>query len=258
MSPASDERGCGQRALVDGYFAARSDPEAAAAMHGHLSSCAACQGYYDRHLLLSELDPASASAKERIAAAIGLGGRRRGWPQVWTMGLALGTAAAALALFVGRAPEPGENDFAARGSAAARPASLEIYCTSCGKPAPRVAGALPAQASLAFAYHNPTGWKRLMVLAVDEGRHVYWYHPDPAQSPVAIAIEPGAGAHELPWEIDQSFHGRTLRILGVFTDDALAASKVEAQVDARGCASVSALAGACVEQVVTIAPEGSR
>jgi hypothetical protein len=242
---------CRERALIDRHFAARSTPEEQAIMHAHLETCAACRDYLERHLLVAELDPAAPDQRARIAAAAGIGGRRRPRATPWVVAvLTLGAAAVAVVLMATRPHRDGE--FAARGTAAEGGPALDVYCTSCGRPAPRLHDRVPARASLAFAYQNPTGWKHLMVLAVDDQGNVYWYHPDPAQSPTALGIDRSAFARELPWEIDQTFRGSTLRIVGLFSDRPLQVSAVEAAVNATGCASLRALADACVEQVVTV------
>jgi hypothetical protein len=259
----SESRACAERSLIDRHFAGRASPEGETRMRAHVGGCAPCQHYYERRLLLSELDPAAPPARERLAAGLGIGRRRRAPAAQWTAGLTLGAAAAAALVLVLRPPRPDQDaGFAGRGTAppAAAPGAappgeapaLEIYCSSCGKPAPRLGGSLGARASLAFAYSNPTGRKRLMVLAVDESKHVYWFYPDLKESQVSVAIERTAVPTELPWEIDQSFAGRALRILGLFSDEPLAVNKVEALVDGTGCASLRALGATCVEKVVAI------
>jgi hypothetical protein len=245
---------CVERSLIDRHFALDARLADQSVLRAHLDGCADCRGYYDRHLLLAQLDPAAPSLEDRLAASLGFSRRRRAVPL--TIALTLATlSAAAILLFATRGREA---EFAARGGGSAPGPALQIYCTSCGKPAPRLGETVPASASLAFTYQNPGGRKRLMVLAVDEGRKVYWFHPDPQASPVAVAIESSAAPRELPVEIDQAFVGRTVRILGLFSDEPLPVAKVEGLVDASGCASLRALAATCVEQRVAVAREKPR
>jgi hypothetical protein len=129
---------------------------------------------------------------------------------------------------------------------------LEISCSSCGKPAVPVDGTVPAAATLAFAYRNPQGRKRLMVLAVDDRQQVYWYHPDPVRSPDSLKIDPTTTARGLPGEIAHTFAGERLTVVALFSDEPLFAGKVESLVDASGCASLRSLPATCLEQRLAV------
>jgi hypothetical protein len=136
--------------------------------------------------------------------------------------------------------------------------ALSIYCTSCGQPSTRLTDSVPATASLAFAYLNPGGVKRLMVLAVDDRKQVYWYHPDPVRNPVSLAIEPAEAARELPEEITHTFAGDSLTIVGLFSDQELFSGHVESLIDATGCDSLRSLGATCVQQRLTVRREKPR
>ena len=246
---------CWQGALVDRHFCAGLLPEREAGLRAHLAGCLACRQRYDRHLLYGRLTHRGRSPAERLAAGLGLlpaSPRRRG--ETAQRRLAAGVAvacAAGFALFAGRwVPERSEKirladvsqeaGFVARGEQwaeeTAPKASLEVYrLPENGVPAPlgRVFG---ASDGLAFAYRNPAGFARLLVFGVEENRRVYWFHPpwlDPRENPIAVAIEPGDEARELPIVIRHDYAGLDLHLVALFTDRALSVREVEAAV-ARG------------------------
>jgi hypothetical protein len=87
---------------------------------------------------------------------------------------------------------------------------------------------------LAFAYANPGGYEKLMVFAVDEHRHVYWYQPEwsnQADDPHALSITPGADVREIPSAVSHSFDGGALTLFAVFTNEDLTVRGVERLVD---------------------------
>src|SRR5262249_178592 len=57
---------------IDAHFARTISPNEEATLRRHLPDCAPCRGYYDRHLLLEELDPEGGNAESRIATGLGL------------------------------------------------------------------------------------------------------------------------------------------------------------------------------------------
>ena len=154
----------------------------------------------------------------------------------------------AVLLFTTRGGSPGKGPPTNQSAPSLPAPALEVFCTSCGQPAVPLDGTVPAVASLTFAYRNPLGSKRLMVLAVDDRQQIYWYHPDPVRSPDSLKIEPSTSAQALPGAIAHRFAGERLTILALFSEEPLFAGKVESLVDASGCQSLRALGGACVEQ----------
>jgi hypothetical protein len=241
---------CPRRALVDRHFALDSRPEEEADLRAHLDSCPTCRAYYDRHLLLARLDPAAPRVEERIAAGLGLRARPARWPL--PLGLAA-VSAAALVLVMARGRSPADSEFGVRGGPGAAPGpALQIFCTSCGHPPVRVIDRVPASATLAFSYQNPAGKKHLMVLAVDDRRQIYWYHPDPVANPLSVKIDQTVEERELTEEIVQTFAGSKLVILALFSDESLSAAKVESLVEPGGCASLRALGAVCLERRVKV------
>jgi hypothetical protein len=230
---------CSMRPAVDDHFSGRITPAAERALRDHLPTCPECRKYYHRHQVLTDLDPEGIGPQERLARGLGLDrkpGRRR---LVWMTAPAL-VAAAAFALLVIRWPVAGPEESAVvsrGGKAESSPARLEIYQVQSGEPAVRVQNEIGARDELAFAYENRAGKKRLLVFGVDEGSNIYWYHPawqDPAQNPVAVAIEGGEGIRELPEAIEHSIRGKWLRIYAVFTDDPIKAKSIEALIRTAG------------------------
>ena len=247
---------CPERKLIDRHFALDGRPDDEAALRAHLPGCESCRAHYDRHLVLARLDPAAPSAEDRLAAGLGFP-RRRPFPLALTLTTAT-LAAAGVLFFAGRGRQATDQEFAARGTPAGAAPALSIYCTSCAaKPVP-LRDAIPATAGLAFAYRNPEGKKRLMVLAVDDRKQVYWYHPDPVRNPVSVPIEPTEASRELPEEISHTFAGETLTILGLFSDQELFSGQVESLVDATGCDSLRALGATCLQQRVAVRREKPR
>src|SRR5256885_1557855 len=87
------------RRTISAHFASGANPTAERDMRHHLRDCADCLDFYDKQLLLGELDPAVPRAPERLARALGLpvGPARRGRPQV-SFGFGFGMLAGAAAL----------------------------------------------------------------------------------------------------------------------------------------------------------------
>jgi len=231
------------RRAIDAHFAGRAMPRAESAMRAHTLECASCRSYYDRHLLLARLDPAAPKVEARIGLGLGLGdgGRRRsGRRAAWLAAFAV-PAAAAMVLFAraDRLPIHGDMDvgkdsggFVARqvGSGARVP-ELWIYRVDAAGRTRLVTDSIQATDELAFAYANPAGKSHLLVFAVDEHRHVFWFHPawGRGQSPpAAVPAMPGPGPHELGEAIRHALDGQRLLIRAVFADRPLAVDDVEA------------------------------
>ncbi|MEP6651922.1 MAG: hypothetical protein ABJA82_01100 [Myxococcales bacterium] len=149
--------------------------------------------------------------------------------------------------------------FVARGSspppAGAMP-ELMVYRVASRKVAPEPAGdVISARDELAFAYRNSsgraagtgtlgqsTGTKTtgrdflldyLMIFAVDEHGHVYWYHPGWTRAddnPSAIPASRQPGIHELPSAVAHQFDSKQVVIHALFSDRPLTVRQVEAAV----------------------------
>jgi len=238
------------RDAIAAHFNGAVAPAREREMRTHLPGCADCHAYYEQHLLLSSLDPAGLSGEIRLARGLGLRVRRAprslafGW-----LGLC-GAAFAVLALVylrpgarpgqqgnVGVAGPPAAGDVTTRGGpasvAAARSPEVQIYRFAHGAPAgvaERAGEVMQAGDELAFAYRNPAGMSRLLVFAVDEHGHVYWYHPgwsDAADNPTAVPISTEPGLHELPAAVLHKFDGERIMIHALFTDRELSVRQIE-------------------------------
>jgi len=247
MSPTP----CSERHNVDRHFAGTIHPDAERVLREHLPACAECTRYYERHLLLSKLDPTSLDPKARLAQGLGL---RPPKPAPWAFGAgALGlAAAAAVALFV---LSPSLNTgFSARGTGAPPdPVHLSVFRLERGA-AVAVRDRIDAADELAFTYENGAGKQRLMIFGVDEHRHVYWFYPawqDPASDPAAIAISPGARPQELREAVAHAFDGQHLTLHAIFTDEPLTVREVERRLS-RGATPLSAGA---LEQTMALSVE---
>jgi hypothetical protein len=244
-----------ERRLIDRHFQGRSTPPDEAVLRAHLTGCASCRAYYDRHLVLAEIDPAAPRDDRRMAAALGLesGRRRLRW---WSFSPVLALAGAAALLLVARAG--GVRQFSPRGGGAGSPAFYAYRVV--GQEVRPLGEEMDASDELAFAYQNPTGFRGLAVVAVDEDGGVTWYHPDVSRSDRALPIVAGAERVELPEAIVHPLRSGLVRILGIFTGDTLAVRQIDRLLDRTGCEGLRArLPGsACLELRVRVHRKPSR
>jgi hypothetical protein len=232
---------CIERAAIARHFAGTLPPGEEHALREHLEGCAPCRLRYERHLLLSRVDPGALAAEERIARGLGLGVTKR--PSVGrgvAAAVAVAAAAAAALLLVVRAPH--DAGFTARGAKgrATRDAQHEagprlfLYDVRGAAPRPlRPGDDFPRTGELALAYQNGIAKTRLMVYAVDEHAHVYWFYPawtSDADDPVAVPIATDEGRHELPDAVRHPFDGAKLEVHALFLDAPVSVRQVEALV----------------------------
>jgi hypothetical protein len=206
------------------HFAGRGARGAERALRDHCADCAECRDYYERHLLLSELDPTALGPKDRIGRGLGLSSGRKlpGAAGVFLL------AAAALLWFAPHGLPAAQ--FTARGASPLQTAGLDVYLIQRDGSARPVAARIDANAELAFAYASSAEHPYLMVFGVDEHGHVCWYHPewtDSKADPVARSVSTRPGTFELPEAITQPLDGRTLQVLGLFSAAPLHVRAVE-------------------------------
>jgi hypothetical protein len=226
------------RAEIERHFAGRISRGDERHMREHLGGCADCRAYYERHLLLAEMDRAgTVSAEERIAVGLGLAGSRHSVRGPLLGGLAVAAAAAIVAL---AAPSlwPRHSEFASRGAVQKAPeAELYVYRIGPGGSPERADGTrMNRSDELAFAYTNRAGWTYLLVFGVDEHGHVYWFHPawqNADETPRAVPIQSGSDGRELPEATSHSLDGAELHVFGLFGRTALSVRDVEARLKAR-------------------------
>jgi hypothetical protein len=222
------------RGLMDAHFSGSMRPGGELRLREHLPYCADCRTYYERHLLLERFDPQALGLEDRLARGLGLPSRRSPWA-IWSIGLAMASATAVLALLVVHPQlRPLDRQFVARGPVSREePAALQVYQIRKGAAPSLVGAAIAASDELAFAYRNPGHKKYLLVFGVDEQKRVYWFHPawnDASLNPAAVPLSSAPGVHELPEAISHRFQGAALTIWGVFTDQPLTVREVEAAV----------------------------
>jgi hypothetical protein len=256
---------CPERDLVDRHFRGRISPEREQRLRQHLPDCESCRGRYERHLLNSRL-AGGLDRADRLAIGLGLPrpsvGDRQWAASPWSM-VAV-AAAAGVALFAlstrGRGgAEVVTEEFTARGAspAAAAPATLEMFRVDAQGGQKPVRGFIDAADELAFAYGNPSGFRRLAVFAADETGAIYWFFPawrDPKQDPVALAIEKGQH-RELPEAIRHEYQGSRLRVVALFLNEAVSVKTIENNVrkgDSAFHGFLRGLGGQKVEQTVQI------
>jgi hypothetical protein len=229
---------------IDKHFAGRISPSEEGRMRAHLGECANCRAYYERHLLLTEMDRGRVvSAEDRIAVGLGLAAARSPRRAPLVAG-ALLAAAAALVAIAAPSVLPHRSEFASRGALRELPsAELVVYrIPPHASPARlgtgnvrdgKLSTRFDRSDELAFAYTNQGAFPYLLVFGVDEHRHVYWYHPawtNAADTPRAVAIQTGPEARELPDATSHELDGTSLRVIGLFTRSALTTRDVEARI----------------------------
>lgn len=261
QTSSNPDAGCTRaaRALVEAHFNASITPDGERRLRAHLERCDDCRASYERHLLLSKLDPSSTSVEARLAVGLGLRPQRRAMPLPLFGGVAL--AAAAMVALVVAAPfrgarDDGSSEFQARGSAPAvsEPARLGVFRVE-GAGARSLLGAderVAPGGELAFSYTNRDAKKYLLVFASDERGHVYWYYPawtDPKAPPSAVPIERTDAPRPLPDAVSHDFDARRVQLVAVFTDEPLSVTDVEARLSrAGGKVSAFTLPNAVIER----------
>lgn len=232
---------CILQSRVDAHFAGTIAPEDERGLRAHLGDCARCAERYRRRLVLASLDPEAMTPVERLGLGLGIArapeSRERRPVRASATLLVAFAAAAALALFVGARPAP-RAEFAARGDVTPAPASrVEILHARPGSaPAPLV-GAMRRDDELAFAVVNGARKAHLMIFAVDEHGHVFWYHPawtSPGEDPASVALPASGDRMELREAIAHELDGHSLEIHAMFLDAPTTVRAVEAALAKRG------------------------
>jgi hypothetical protein len=217
--------------LVDAHFAGSISPARERELRSHLPACDTCRDYYERYLLLSGLDPQAKKTQDRLGIGLGLAPSPRP-SRVAPFAMALCAAAALLlALVPLRNSKPDE--FLARGSASSADPNVFSYRIERGEVPKTLGQVMRGADELAFAYANPGAYEKLMVFAVDEHRHIYWYHPEwtnQADDPHAIHIASGAEVREIPAAVSHTFDGTDLTLFSIFTNEDLSVRKIEQMI----------------------------
>jgi hypothetical protein len=215
-------------------------------MRHHLRGCEECRAYYRRHLVLARLDPSAIKREERLARGLGFGARSS---RFFGPTLVAALAAAAVLAVVLRPRAGSIDDFTARGGheGASYVLVYRVPKDALGANRPTLAGeVLDAKEELAFAYANGDHKKHLLVYAVDEHRHVYWFFPawsKETEEPIAIPIAADGERHELPEAVRHPFDGQTLEIHGLFVDRQLSVRDVETGLAQKGFSRLAGVPG---------------
>jgi hypothetical protein len=215
--------------LVDAHFAGAISPTRERELRAHLPQCESCREYYERHMLLAAIDPKARKAQDRLAFGLGIQPPRERSLRAAPLAMAL-CAAAALVLAVVPLRKNLADDFSARGTAVGTDPTLLAYRIEPGRAPVTLGKTMRSADELAFAYVNPGTYRKLMIFAVDEHRHVYWYHPEwlnPADDPRAISIASDTAVHEIPSAVGHAFDGTDLTLFAVFSNEDLSVRKVE-------------------------------
>src|SRR6185436_10913083 len=191
-----------QRRLIDRHFSGAGEPTGEREMREHLVDCPQCRDHYERHLRLAAVDPQVAlPAGERLARGLGLSAAPPPRPVTrrWAvLALSASAACAVAVLTVGLRHDPAGLQ-PRGGPSTSRNQLLAYEVTNAAGIRPAVSE-IRADSALAFAYANMGHRQRLMIFAVDETRHVYWYHPaweKPGDDPVGVEIRRDDSLHEL-------------------------------------------------------------
>lgn len=239
--------------LIDHYFAGTLPAAQHAELREHLRACDPCRTRYDQLALAEQrvvgVNAAQSLANQRVLDAIMAApgvlpvspARRWHW---LTLALAPATAIAAvfaLVLFI--QPMPESQRLVARGTgeetpevgigvAAVDPASDSVYDA-------RQTEGVALSHRLRFSYSNSTGGAQfLFVFGVDDSLNPYWYFPLPEEkSSQPIELGPAVRQRMLPYETElaRRHHGGRLRVVALFSAQAIELSAVEAVLaEARG------------------------
>lgn len=216
---------CPGRVHVDRHFAGTISTRDERSLRPHLLECDSCRAYYGRSHLLSQLDPTALRPEERLGRGLGLSRPGHVLPYV------VSALALAACLLLWARPHSATDGFAARGGAAAPPASRVLVFQASERQTPARAGSsIGAHDELAFAYENGAAKARLMIFGVDEHAHVYWFYPAWTRvedNPVAVPIATDGARHELPEAITQDLDGKQLLVHALFVDGATSVADVE-------------------------------
>jgi hypothetical protein len=238
-SPTRRLTPCARR-LIDRHFAGRITAGQERTLRQHLSGCPECQDYYERHLLLCQVDPRGLDAKTRLGRGLGLQPAPRSIRVLWLTAAAAAATATVLLAVLSWPLSQNPDGFAVRGGAPDQ-AQLLVYRVRPGMPAELVQDEISATDELAFAYQNGAGKKWLLVFGTDEHNSVYWYHPgwkDASSNPSAVPLEPSFEPVELPEAIQHSLRGSQLSIHALFADRRLSVRQIEAMLNRPGKLSI--------------------
>jgi len=222
---------------VTSHFAGRISAADERALREHLPACGDCRRFYARAHVLASVDPQAPPARDRLARGLGFraAGRSRSSRVV-----RLAWAVPALALVALWLVPRGEPAPAPRGLVTAAASAVLAYRIEANGPPRRLTGdgwTISRRDEVAFAYSNPGGWPFLMIFAVDEHAHVYWYHPAwrlGTPPPAAVAARIGPGPFELPSATRHDFDGTRLIVHTVFARRPVGVAEIErAAQDAR-------------------------
>jgi len=217
--------------LVDAHFAGRGTAGSDRQMWSHLPGCERCRGRYRALSLLEALESDGAGrARDRMARAVFAPTPRR--RVLWgTVALAAAALVVLVALPRDRfTPRGGDSE----GSGPPRP-SLAIFRVPPGGTPERVGAVVRAGDSLAFSYVNPAELKatHLLVFAVDEAAHVYWFWPawtSAAADPAAVAIAPSTAPVELAEAVRHPMRPGRLTVHALFARRPYQVREIEAAV----------------------------
>jgi hypothetical protein len=225
------------RKLIDRHFSGRISPADERTLRIHLPTCPGCSRYYERHLLLAQLDPKAMSSQERIGRGLAIRSNKRPIGPIWIAVVGATAFAAFLALAnVGLFERNTRAVFTARGPAADATARLAarielfVYRIRAGRPPELATDSIARSDELAFAYRNRSEQRWLLVFGIDEHQNVYWYYPkwiDSSRTPVAVPLRRGGQKVELSEAIHHQLRGKVLRIYGVFSRTRLSVTDIE-------------------------------
>ena len=234
------------RRWIDRHFEGQIAPADEAKLRERLAEDEVGREYYNRRLLLADLDPKAASPEERLGRSLGLRPERERRPVAsWVASAVAAAAVILIAVMVipmrSVPPNAGDDGFSARGGEIKRSPELRVYRVTGGRePNVRlgidaVERTIPATGELAFAYRTQANDEKLMVFGVDDRGEVYWYYPawtDPRQNPVAIALEKSEVIRELPEAIAHEIRGKRLALYALFLRRTLSVRDIERRVSA--------------------------
>lgn len=227
---------CAMTKVIERHFAGDLEKSKEQAMRKHLPECASCRKYYERHMMLADLDPKALLPEERLEKALGLKRKFRMPPFLLPATAMTVVAIVLIVLFV----KPinfslKSSGFAFRGETLTQTLSPHVWVFRMqknNKPMP-VENEIMREDELAFAYDNPTKKPYFLIVGIDELQHIYWFQPpwvDPNQNPVAPTAKTLPGKHTIPLATSHAYEGNALAVYGFFVDRSWSVKEAEAQI----------------------------
>jgi hypothetical protein len=213
------------RNAIDAHFQGRGSAKTHSLFMAHLPECGDCHRYFDRRMLLAEMDPKGLGAKERIGRSLGFTKKQE--PKFASLPVFLTASAMAAGAFI-LWPAPASDDgFTSRGSGggvvvSTAPEEVFVYKIGADNQPLEVGKEMLASDELTFSFRNAGDATHLMIYGVDDQNQIYWFYPawtNADENPTAVPVERTKGVKALGRAVAHDYRGKTLRLYSLFLED---------------------------------------